>query len=60
MAYKFPRATVFLDDRSLELTPECEDALRLVKDKESLQKFQNDYGKSSFQTRMSRISHFGS
>ncbi|KAM4057619.1 MAC/Perforin domain-containing protein [Hirsutella rhossiliensis] len=41
---EFPRVTLFLDSRSLELTPECEDALRKVKTKEDLYKFQDIYG----------------
>ncbi|KJZ71839.1 hypothetical protein HIM_08767 [Hirsutella minnesotensis 3608] len=51
IAYNFPRVTIFLDSRSLELIPECEDALRKVKTKEDLHKFQDIYGEF-FSTRV--------
>ncbi|KAM4054632.1 MAC/Perforin domain-containing protein [Hirsutella rhossiliensis] len=44
IAYNFPRVTIFLDERSLELTPECSAALALVTDAASLRKFQDEYG----------------
>ncbi|RCI16574.1 hypothetical protein L249_2921, partial [Ophiocordyceps polyrhachis-furcata BCC 54312] len=43
IAHNFPRVTLFLDSRSLELTPECEDALRRVKSKDDFYKFQDIY-----------------
>ncbi|RDA89511.1 hypothetical protein CP533_3920 [Ophiocordyceps camponoti-saundersi (nom. inval.)] len=51
IAYNFPRVTLFLDSRSLELTRECEDALRKVKSKQDLHKFQDNYGEF-FSTRV--------
>lgn len=40
----FPRVTVFLDDRSLELTPKCADALREINNKADLYKFYDNFG----------------
>ncbi|KAF5672305.1 membrane attack complex component perforin [Fusarium heterosporum] len=51
IAYNFPRVTVFLDSRSLELTTECSDALYRIKTKEDLYAFQDVYGEF-FSTRV--------
>ncbi|RDA84916.1 hypothetical protein CP532_0448 [Ophiocordyceps camponoti-leonardi (nom. inval.)] len=51
IAYNFPRVTLFLDGRSLELTPECDNALRKIKSKQDLYKFQDIYGEF-FSTRV--------
>ncbi|KAF4992924.1 hypothetical protein FGRMN_6868 [Fusarium graminum] len=50
IAYNFPRVTVFLDSRSLELTTECSDALYRIKTKEDLHEFQDVYGGRLFAT----------
>ncbi|KAJ5577995.1 uncharacterized protein N7459_006959 [Penicillium hispanicum] len=44
ISYNFPRATLILDEYSLELTQKCEEDLALVKDKVSLEKFLEIYG----------------
>ncbi|KAF4958499.1 hypothetical protein FSARC_11019 [Fusarium sarcochroum] len=44
ISYNFPRATVLLDEESLELTPECSQLLSKVKAKEQLEAFLKDYG----------------
>lgn len=41
---KFPRITVFLDSRSLELTPECMEALHNIKTTDDFYGFQKIYG----------------
>lgn len=44
ITYNFPRAILHLDARCLELTPECQTALKTVKDKKSLLQFHHDFG----------------
>ncbi|PHH91234.1 hypothetical protein CDD83_1235 [Cordyceps sp. RAO-2017] len=51
IAYNFPRVTVFLDDRSLEMTPSCQAALSEVRDADTMNKFFEDYGQF-FSTRV--------
>ncbi|KAK9781733.1 putative MACPF domain-containing protein [Seiridium cardinale] len=44
IAYSFPRVSVFLDKRSVELTKDCQTALDKVNDKDALTAFLEDYG----------------
>ncbi|KAK6077930.1 hypothetical protein SCUP234_01092 [Seiridium cupressi] len=44
IAYSFPRVSVFLDKRSVELTKDCQTALDKVNDKDTLTAFLEDYG----------------
>ncbi|KAI4591582.1 hypothetical protein KJ359_012797 [Pestalotiopsis sp. 9143b] len=44
IAYNFPRVTVFLDNRSLELTKNAQADLDKIRDKEGLEAFLDDYG----------------
>ncbi|KAK2604008.1 hypothetical protein QQS21_003844 [Conoideocrella luteorostrata] len=44
IAYNFPRATVFLDERTLELTSQCQDAISKIVDGPTLTNFLEDYG----------------
>ena len=41
---KFPRVTVYLDDRNLELTKECSDVLAAIKTNADAVKFTELYG----------------
>ncbi|KAH8204208.1 hypothetical protein TruAng_001628 [Truncatella angustata] len=51
IAYNFPRVTLLLDEGSLELTKECEEALLAVVDKVSLTSFLENFGEF-FSTRV--------
>ncbi|KAI9368583.1 hypothetical protein BJX61DRAFT_546403 [Aspergillus egyptiacus] len=44
ISYNFPRATLILDEYSLELTPECKNHLVGVKDEKSMKTFLELYG----------------
>ncbi|XHF98081.1 hypothetical protein AWENTII_001651 [Aspergillus wentii] len=44
ITYNFPRAVLYLDNRSLELTEECKVALEGIKDEETLIQFHHDFG----------------
>ncbi|KAF5710975.1 membrane attack complex component perforin [Fusarium globosum] len=51
IAYNFPRVTVFLDSRSIELTPECSKALYDIRTEDDCKSFQDVYGEF-FSTRV--------
>ncbi|KAE8312361.1 hypothetical protein BDV41DRAFT_577777 [Aspergillus transmontanensis] len=51
ITYNFPRVVVQLDEESLQLSDECAEALKHVKDKASLQAFKDKYG-TFFATRI--------
>ncbi|PHH89965.1 hypothetical protein CDD83_4855 [Cordyceps sp. RAO-2017] len=44
IAYNYPRVTVFLDERTMELTPDCQAALTKIVDGPTLTQFLDDYG----------------
>ncbi|KAK7928913.1 hypothetical protein PG985_005911 [Apiospora marii] len=44
VAYAFPRVTLNLDEYSLEITPQCADALKSIDDKASLTEFLDTFG----------------
>ncbi|KAF4946005.1 hypothetical protein FGADI_11508 [Fusarium gaditjirri] len=48
IAYNFPRVTVFLDSRSIELTPECSEALYDIRTKEDAENFRDVYARGEF------------
>ncbi|KAE8132730.1 hypothetical protein BDV38DRAFT_287447 [Aspergillus pseudotamarii] len=47
ITYNFPRVSVLLDSKSLEISKECQDDLKQLSDKESYIKFGKDYGKGT-------------
>ncbi|KAE8324704.1 hypothetical protein BDV39DRAFT_207618 [Aspergillus sergii] len=51
ITYNFPRVVLQLDEESLQLSDECAEALKHVKDKASLQAFKDKYG-TFFATRI--------